>query len=453
MKVLRGSQRARRGTEAPCRPRVRCVLPVAALAVAACSILDPVPPPAQVTVFGGGKAAKAAAVAASGPERSDKAPACESGTRGPACFAGELGNAVDEADERRIVLLSRARDVSNGNAAFNAIQFPFGAAALYEKLRGAPNHNFLLPAAIAAGAYGFVNSGVVDRERHYLREAFELHCAIVRAGRYLYLDDEINTPAEQASSGGPPSLLQLISRLDGGLSAFDKKRIANSFDLKGRAGSGVPSDARARRVAEASGRGGGTAGNNKTQEVQERWSLQAATASALRERLIKLRRTINDAGASFRREVADIAQQAQGTLSERVPLPRSPKQTAEDLKADLVAQSGAAGVSALDPVLPRALQAGLSDTSLLNAKAFAETEGLALKVAYAAANDWAIAHDERVQASAAETIRLNCSQRLAPEPPRPVASQPAGGKPSTDNTAGSSGNSGGGGTSPLPDSK
>ncbi|OYU28016.1 MAG: hypothetical protein CFE41_08580 [Burkholderiales bacterium PBB2] len=424
---------------------------------------------------------------------------------------------MDEADERRVELLARAREVSNGNAQFNAIQFPLGAAAVYEKLRGATNRSLLLPAAGAAGIYGFVNSGVVDRERHYLREAFELHCTLVKNGPLLYLDAEINghdpatlLPAASsektttrtivktddvyvAGSGkegrrksgataltanathtettqthvvhavsssvqaGPPSLLQVTEKLAQAIREFDEGRISTSAKLKGRGGSSAPSDMRERRVAQAGGKGGATAGNDKTQDVKDLWLRQVESATVVQQRLVSLRTQINSSGPALRDEVRDISQEAQTLLSERVPLPSSPKDTLDKLRdgstPGLKAQAGDVGATALDPVLHSNLLAGLSKEAAEEATKFASKQGWALLAAYRTAQAWWASHDSRVQTTALVIERLKCRDRLPPVPlraPPPPPPPPASGaptpapapKPATDNT--------GAGTAPLP---
>ena len=283
------------------------------LALAACSITQPVRLPSQGTLFAGGQAA--AALAAAVPTASegaakasdeallaaarslvDKAdrPCRDDEAAAPQCFAGGLGLAMDALDARRIELVGLAAQVSNGNATYNALLYPAGGVAIFEKLRGATNRNLLLPAVGAASLYGFMNSGVVDRERHYLRAAGELHCAIVRSASWLYPQSQIIADARAAHRPGVEvqALETVLDKLRGALAVFARKRVKLLGELEPVAAKApaTPANSVSAREDAAAGRGrGGSAGSDSRQEINQRTRRQLESAQAVLEELRALR--------------------------------------------------------------------------------------------------------------------------------------------------------------------
>ena len=182
-------------------PVVRCAIAVAEVFAAAgllsCTLLQPVPQ-ADEKGFFGTTASKPAAAASAGsstaPSEASTADCLSRGAALPAaCFADGLGVVMDQTEAKRRALLNSAREVVNNQVAFNALLYPFGAAAVYEKLRGASNHNLLLPALLGSAAYGFMGAGIPEREKQYLQAANELQCSLAWHGQWLYLDSEIGT--------------------------------------------------------------------------------------------------------------------------------------------------------------------------------------------------------------------------------------------------------------------
>lgn len=448
------------------------LIPVAAAAlIAACAVVDPIRPPAYGTHFSNGKAADAAARAASVPTREQaQAGNATAGTTPPAntasgecagealrpgCFAGGLGLAIDQLDERRIELVHLAKQVSNGNATYNALLYPLGGAAVYEKLRGATNRNLLLPAVAAASLYGFVNSGIVDRERHYLRAASELHCAIVRSGSLLYLQQEI-----VADTGTRPGLpLDLaIARLHWAARDYSRGRVTMLGDLQPRPGSRPAAlNSVQQRLSDVDGRGrGGSAGKDSRAEIDRRTRVQLEAAQGALRRARDLRGQIAESGLRLRSEWADIEQEFQRLLSERVPLPVAPEQAARELQSrsnELLRLQGAPvtaepGSEDLDPKFPAALYDGISAETQPHLSRFASAHAVALADAREDVQTWLDNHAERKARVDNEVRRAGCSERLPPIPLRSASQPSSSQKPATGNTGGSNGQTST--TSPLP---
>ena len=484
------------GRQHTAHPRLRrvvkaVVLPAAAaLALMAglggCSILDPVPTPA-----GGHRLSKAESTdnsesvandtssktgtkSPAGPQKSAKnlpsTPArdCADGKLAPDCFAGGLGEAIDALDTRRLALVNLARDVSNGNAAYNASLYPAGAVAVFEKLRGATNRNLLAPAAAAAGLYGFVNAGVVDRERHYLRAAGELHCAIVRSGTWLYLQSDIqDTPARARyeawstwfylnsdhldGPGGWPDAIPLyavVSHLREATVTFRRARVALLSKLEPVAAVPAPAlDSIRQRAATAAGQArGGSVGQDQRDAIAQRTRRQLESALAALELVRALQAQVRGSGLRLRTEWVTIEQTFQSQLSERMPLPVAPEKVATELlartnamiKAQGEAVTERAGADELDPAFPAALRNGVSAETRPELQKFAADQGVKLAQARDNAQAWLDDHALRTARVDAEVRALGCKEMLPPVPVRTVASQAASAatKPTTDATPG-----------------
>ncbi len=451
----------------------------------ACSILDPVPLP------GGGhrlsknpasaasvvNAASAVAGSASNARTASPYPTqaaatqaahardCADGKLATDCFAGGLGEAIGELDARRVVLVNLARDVSNGNAAYNAALYPAGAVAVFEKLRGATNRSLLAPAAVAAGLYGFVNSGVADRERHYLRAAGELHCAIVRSGTWLYLQSDIRetpppTPYQAWSTwfylksdlqDAPGRWLDaapldaVVSSLREATLKFRSGRVKLLGELEPVAATAAASlDSIRQRAATAAGQGrGGSVGQDQRDAIAQRTRRQFESALAVLESVRALQAQVRSSGLRLRTEWVTIEQTFQSQLSEKVPLPVAPEKVATELlartnamaKAQGEAVSDRAGADDLDPAFPAALRNGVSAKTRPALQKFAAEQGVPLAQARDNAQAWLDDHTLRAARVDAEVRALGCKETLPPVPVRTVASSAAL-KPATDATPG-----------------
>ncbi len=454
--------------------------------LAGCSILDPVPQPAgghllrkaertedsesganDTSSKTGTKSSAGAQKLANKPQPT-AARDCAEGKLAPDCFAGGLGDAIDELDTRRVALVNLARDVSNGNAAYNASLYPAGAVAVFEKLRGATNRNLLAPAAAAAGLYGFVNSGVVDRERHYLRAAGELHCAIVRSGTWLYLKSDIqDTPARSRYEAwstwfylksdhlDTPGRWVDATRLDVAVAhlreatvTFRSARVELLRKLEPVAAVGAPAlDSIRQRAATAAGQArGGSAGQDQRDAIAQRTRRQLESALSVLEQVRALQAQVRGSGLRLRAEWVTIEQTFQSQLSERVALPVAPEKVATELlartnamiRAQGEAVSDRAGADELDPAFPAALRNGVSAKTRPALQEFAANQGVKLAEARDNAQAWLDDHALHAARVDAEVRALGCKETLPPVPVRTVAAQAASAasRPTTDATPG-----------------
>ena len=440
------------------------------LALAACSIIQPVRLPSHGALFAGGQAS--AALAAAGPtagegaakasdeallaaaralvEKADR-PCRGDSAAGPQCFAGGLGVAMDALDARRIELLGLAAQVSNGNATYNALLYPAGGVAVFEKLRGATNRNLLLPAVGAASLYGFMNSGVVDRERHYLRAAGELHCAILRSASWLYPQSQIVASAHTAerSVADDQSLETVLDDLRTEQSRFAKKRVKLLGELQPVAAvpARVADNSVNARLDAATGRArGGSAGSDSRQDIHQRTRRQLESAQAVLEELRALRARIAESGLRLRAQATALEQDFQRQLSERVAQPTAPDKVGKEISAMTTAmlklqadasRPARASPEELDPVFPPTLEKGISVLTRSKLQDFAENYGVALASARESAQAWLDAHALRLARVDAEVRYMTCEERLPPVPVRTSAATAAAAaaKPSTDVTA------------------
>ena len=395
------------------------------LLTSSCAVVDPINTPPRGSFFaqgrGAAEAAKAwpawsAASAATGDQQANNQGRCTDAPLPPGCFAGGLGNAIDDLDERSIQLSHLAASVTNGNATYNALLYPLGAGAIYEKLRGAPNRNLLLPAVAAAALYGYVNSGVPDRERHYLRTALELQCAIGRSVGVLYPTSLITVGKHHRSYD---SLDGKISALRIAIRTFSTDRV-NLTKLQPKPGNRPPVlGLLDRRLAEAQGRSlTGTVGKDTRAEIERRVRTQLEYARSVLDRITDVRNEIESSGSRLRSEWIEIEQEAQRMLSERVPLPISPTQVAKDFRSNIVltAQGEEARPSNddLDPVFSVASRDGLDKKSAEILDKFSADDATPLAEAREAIESWLGDHAKKKARVDEDTRRSGCADRIPP---------------------------------------
>lgn len=388
---------------------------LAAGSLIACGVIDPVPAESSATRLWrappvSGKAAEAGGGSASkgtGTATAD-ASACPDDSE----FIGGLGAAICEADQRRLAYLQRSATAINSIANYNAMLWPLGAAAVHEKLRGAPNSKLILPAVLAAASYGFINAGIPKREAIYIEAARQLGCAIVGAGPDLYRWSEVDPQNVAVPHQAPHALRPALSQLALHIKSYDEARADLLADLQPRAGKPAVAGApRSNNVFErwtAPPSGGGKAavkGADKRPEVAAETRARLVHARAqLAEGHVVLRRLEGGATATaLRGRIALIDATVHKQLAEQAPAPTSPASAASDFKtlarAIVTLQASAdaseptsAKPDPLETALPHTVYDGLDAKSADALRKFQKVHAAPLRNQVQAVGDWLARH-------------------------------------------------------------
>ncbi|MDR7269233.1 hypothetical protein J2X20_001862 [Pelomonas saccharophila] len=270
-------------------------------ALGACTLLQPTP-----AVDGQGLLstwhASAAASAASGMSVAT-APCLEDDSRlDPACFAFGMGAVWDRQETRRRDMLGGAREVVNLQSAYSTLMFPIGAAAVHEKLRGAPNRALLLPAVVGSAVYGMLGAGIPERDKIYIGAAGQMQCSLVWHGQWLYRQGEV------------AEIDRVLKRLDERLSWFQLLR--TTLVLKGKGPGAGPAGALEREKTAAA-----SPGKDDSKAVLQKLDQQAQVARSTLQALRDLRRDIRRAVVSLSQDGDQIeALMIQALAEKRPPL-------------------------------------------------------------------------------------------------------------------------------------
>lgn len=368
----------------------------------ACTLLAPVPPVRDQGYFppATGAAATAAADHAAHEGDACRPSAGRPAAQQPACFAEGLGIAMARVEAGRRALLDNAREVVVLQTSYNALLYPFGAAAVYEKLRGAPNHNLLLPAVLGSALYGLLNSGIPERDKQYLQSAGELLCSLAWHGQWLWLEAEIHD--DRASSA---SLDTVIARLSQALMAYESAWAGLALEAPGVI---VPSGALERAKTGAT-----AAPGNTTRAVLQRAQRQAAAADGTLQQLQRLRTELRRAAISLSHDADMINADLQRRLGERVPAPRTPQEVALALlEANRSLATGQAGEDTtpdMAPLVGPDLLSGLSRSSQKAVRDLAATQGAGLYRAWRQARLWLAEQADRRQQVRQAVAGLPCA--------------------------------------------
>jgi hypothetical protein len=404
------------GTQARPLRRVRAATGVGAALLAGCGVLNPVPDAA----LGGRLAPRAPGTAAAAGQPLTAAatvPACANS----ASFVGALDVAVCEVDARRLGYLQRSADVLNGQANYNALLWPLGAVAVYEKLRGAPNAKLLLPAVLGTAAYGFVSSGIPDRQKVYLDAARQLACAIVAAGPDLYQPHEIDPLPGPVQT--PRTLRGVLVDLGHSVDAYEGARADLLAMLKPRPGTAAvagSNDVFGRWQAAAGGRAAtkGEDSRGKVATETQARLVQARAQLALGQALLRRLESGAPAAALLGR-AARIDAQVQQQLADKAPPPANPASAAAEFKAlaraTLTLQANIDGATAaalpdpLDAALPVAIFDGLDAGSQQRLQQFQQLQMAHLRKASQHVGDWLARHRAGQQDAGAALEQAGCS--------------------------------------------
>lgn len=388
---------------------------LAAAGVAACGVIDPVPaessatrlwrpPPMQGAASASGTGTGTGKIDGQSTSAADAA-ACADDKH----FVGGLGGAICEADQRRLAYLQHSAAVVNGVANYNAMLWPLGAAAVHEKLRGAPNSKLILPAVLAAAGYGFISSGIPKREAIYIEAARQLGCAIVGAGPDLYRWNEVEPLHQAVPHQAPHALRPALSELALQIKHYDAARADLLADLQPRPGKpAVVGAPRSNNVFERwtppAGGGGKAAvkGDDKRPQViaETRARLVHARAQLSAGHAVLRRLEGGAAATGLRARIAVIDATVHKQLAEQAPPPASPASSAAAFKAALVAQASAddaalAAAAAPDPLetaLPHSVFDGLDSKSADALRKFQKVHAAALRNQVQMVSDWLSRH-------------------------------------------------------------
>lgn len=426
-------------------PMPRSMFAGAVLLLASCaSVLEPIPQPPP-----GARPFDPPAKGADGKE-SLTCPDGRGASHAPACFYNGLGVTVDAMMKRRNEYAGLARQSIHDTAQFNALLPPAGAVVTYRRLREMPHSGLLLPAAVAAGFFGLMNSRIPEIHKHYLRAARELQCSTLRHAMWLYRTDEIVgdtdlmvfthstrdwvetagiasssdftlrvspmlTTGQRPQRFASASLQRLVSDLDAAVEAYGQARVRVMGGLQAPAAPAGAGDA----FQRAKGKGGGTRQEDTRQRIRDFTLDRLNVAMALRDDLQRLLAEMEGANFRLQQEWSDIELDVQAGISDRLPPPQDPFVVGAAVKQQIAAfaQSGEATmVDRMDPTLPAELVSGVRDTGAL--RLFNETEAQRLFQAWQAAQRFKTAHDRRAELAWRTVEALRCVDR-APQVPAP----------------------------------
>lgn len=352
-------------------------------------------------------------------------------------FHGGLGRALWETDVRRRELIAQAAQHTNINASYNALLWPLGAYFIRKKIRH-PEWSALDVAAVATASYGFLSSGIPDRDQLYVRTAARMACSITLFDADLYMRKEIkpkgyisnvDDPDWQPAVRAGYTFVELVDQLGREINEFAAERdnvLVNLKLRKQKVGPTGRSGAEKLRLEAM-----GLAGKPKAQsDPSKEFAFETETLLArARDQLstaLRLRQQLDDAGPRLRRQrIAIEAALTQG-LNERTPALQQPTavaaQIAQAFEAGMASErkfservseraSKESGTSRSEDWLPtQALLADLDEDSRICMTTFWAGERVALKRAMAKLAEWTARHDERLRLAKADAASMGCSE-------------------------------------------
>lgn len=337
-------------------------------------------------------------------------------------FHGGLGRALWETDLRRRELIGHAAEHTNINSAYNALLWPLGAYFIEKKIRR-PSWSALDVAAIATASYGFLSSGIPDRDQLYVKTAARMACSMALFDADLYKKTEI-TPDRRRRAGVGDTLVERLDALDQAAMDFGARRDEVLVGLKLATQKTAPAGR-----TEADKRRLDALGLTRAAKAQKDPSKDFAFET---EGLLvraqdqlgagrKLKQQLDDAGSRLRRQRIAIESALTRELNERTPALQQPSavatQIAQAFEAGMTSERKLAdrikkesGTARGEDWLPtQANLADLDDSSRKDMIAFWTTERVALKQAMAALAAWSARHDERLRLARADASSVGCS--------------------------------------------
>jgi hypothetical protein len=398
---------------------------IAAIALmAGCTVMQPITAPENASFF--------PRLGTDGQPQSDVEAAyteCASSLPYPGCFVGGLGEAIRDVDARRMDLVQQAAGVSNTTASFNALLWPVGGAILLDA-RTASTTATLTRMAILAAAYGFLSSGVPEREKFYLQASHKLFCAIANARPDLYgisdFGDVSAVSKAETFSSADRRLVPAIHNLKDQIDEFSETRVTilRKLHLKPtpQAALGTVTE---RRIAIAQGKAMGSGVSPDTRPgIEERTRRQYELARTTLREAEEFEQRIRRSGSRLRALWIALENEHHAALAAKVPPLSEPTKVIGQLASEitqlkeatksLILQGSAqkepdssATANLQDPHIPEALRKGLDRDSLLE---LANLENGTYNLLKAVENiqRWIDRHSRRAKDIASENEGLGC---------------------------------------------
>lgn len=407
-----------------------------------CTILAPIQTPESDRRFALHKNAGAQANLPCMPVNLETPGECKPLEQDIDAFHGGLGRALWETDVRRRELIAQAASHTNINSAYNALLWPLGSYFIAKKIRH-PEWSTLDVAAVAAASFGFLGSGIPDRDQLYVKTAARMACSIALFDADLYPKTEIRpdrfaAPVHKSnwhpSDAGDPAWLRhklsdetLVERLDElsvAAQNFSAQRDAVLVDMTLEkpvvASSGMTPADKARLAAKGLNSAPKAQKDPSKDFIFETDSLLARAHAQLGTAL-KLKQQLDDAGNRLRRQRIAIEAALTRGLNERTPALQQPTavatQIAQAFEAGMASErkfvarvKQEAGTARSEDWLPtQAALADLTGKSRASMMNFWINDRVRLKRAMASLANWTARHDERQRVAKADASGMGCS--------------------------------------------
>jgi hypothetical protein len=385
---------------------------VALLAMVACTVLAPMQKPPEDRPFALDKASRGDASCQGDPD--------ECRAKNLDRFAGDLGFALWEVDERRRELIGFVVDRGNLTSTYNALLWPVGAHLINKKYRDR-EWSVRDSVALAIASWGLLNSGIPERDKLYLSSANEMLCSMVVAEVDLYPRSVVGSDRVMVLVTPPPgSLSERVRTLEKALNDFEREREAVIVGLQVKVAPAPPEEpAIDRRRREAQGRKLVAVTYQSPKDNFAAATLAMVTGA--RAELVRLReaeRRILRSGIDLRIRRSRIDEALVRALSDRVEL-KNPFDVAREINGiveqqraaekrvnDALAQSGNGARSGEWLPSPEATK-GLTDAGPLNRFWLKQVPDL--REARRPAQDWLRLHAQRQKDAREATREMGCN--------------------------------------------
>lgn len=394
-----------------------------ALALAGCTIFNPVPRSDEDRRFPRGKPIDVQEVdAGKSPDAFCEGQACVEPPDRMRDYYGGLGVALWSADQERLALNRDGMERTRLNSTFNALTWPVVAWAGAKKLRE-PDWSVRDAVAIGFALYKLLGEGVPERDRIYLQTANRVACSMFAAEALLYL-----VPG-RGGSEIEFELVTLVPDLSGKLDSYELAR----GDLVGKlvlapVSAKKPHDALHALRREALGLANGAstvdpvtpmlaafdqsfkAGNVTLGEARAAKSMVELAASTLKWQVARFKQAMKmelQGRAPPQRDPLSGASEFMDVLEKAVAKQVAAASTAASAKA----QSRSTGSSQAPWEPTPARLKGLTDPAGQEVKKFWAGNEIPLRISRRKTQDWLVLHQRRLAALRTEANSLGCGPK------------------------------------------